>query len=101
MCRIIRNTLEDFSYQDFNEQPIQKNLSNKSKIFPRRQTTCRNHSRIGAYTSSFDKWVKQATLTGSFKEKDNLNLEQVKLIALRKKKINNSKWRMIFLSKWR
>ena len=35
--------------------------------------------------SAFDKWVKQAQSTGSFKEKDNLTPEQVELIALRKK----------------
>ncbi|WP_236671811.1 IS3 family transposase [Enterococcus sp. BWB1-3] len=35
--------------------------------------------------SSFDKWVKQATITNSFKEKDNLTPEQKELIALRKK----------------
>lgn len=35
--------------------------------------------------SAFDKWVKQAQTTGSFKEKDNLTPEQSELIALRKK----------------
>lgn len=35
--------------------------------------------------STFDKWVKQAQTTGSFKEKDNLTPEQQELIALRKK----------------
>ncbi len=35
--------------------------------------------------SAFDKWVKQAQSTGSFKEKDKLTPEQVELMALRKK----------------
>lgn len=35
--------------------------------------------------SAFDKWVKQANTTGSFKEKDNLTPEQKELAALRKK----------------
>ena len=35
--------------------------------------------------SAFDKSVKQAQSTGSFKEKVNLTPEQVELIALRKK----------------
>lgn len=35
--------------------------------------------------SAFDKWMKQAQSTGSFKEKDNLTPEQAELIALRKK----------------
>ena len=35
--------------------------------------------------SAFDKWVKQARSTGSFKEKDNLPPEQAELIALWKK----------------
>jgi transposase len=33
----------------------------------------------------FDKWMKQAQSTGSFKERDNLTPEQAELIALRKK----------------
>ena len=35
--------------------------------------------------SAFDKWVKQANTTGSFKEKDNLTPEQKELAALRKR----------------
>ena len=35
--------------------------------------------------SAFDKWVKQANTTGSFKEKDNLIPEQKELAALRKR----------------
>ena len=35
-------------------------------------------------TSTFDKWVKQANTSGSFKEKDNLTPEQKELIQLRK-----------------
>ena len=35
--------------------------------------------------SAFDKWIKQANTTGSFKEKDNLTPEQKELIALRKR----------------
>ena len=34
--------------------------------------------------SAFDKWIKQANSTGSFKEKDNLTPEQKELAALRK-----------------
>lgn len=34
--------------------------------------------------STFDKWVKQGSATGSFKEKDNLTPEQKELIKLRK-----------------
>jgi transposase len=34
--------------------------------------------------STFDKWVKQANTSGSFKEKDNLTPEQKELIQLRK-----------------
>ena len=35
--------------------------------------------------SSFDKWVRQAKSTGSFKTIDNLTDEQRELIALRKR----------------
>ena len=35
--------------------------------------------------SAFDKWVKQANTTGSFKEKDNFTPEQKELMALRKR----------------
>ena len=35
--------------------------------------------------SAFDKWVKQANTTGSFREKDNLTPEQKELAALRKR----------------
>ena len=34
--------------------------------------------------SSFDKWVRQAKKTGSFKEADNLTQTEKELIALRK-----------------
>ena len=34
--------------------------------------------------STFDKWIKQANTTGSFKEKDNLTPEEKELIQLRK-----------------
>lgn len=34
--------------------------------------------------STFDKWVKQGTTTGSFIEKENLTPEQKELIKLRK-----------------
>ena len=37
--------------------------------------------------SSLDRWVKQANSTGSFKEKDNLTLEQKELNELRKRNI--------------
>lgn len=35
--------------------------------------------------SAFDKWMRQAKTSGSFKEKDNLNPEQLELINLRKR----------------
>lgn len=35
--------------------------------------------------SALDKWVRQSKTTGSFKEKDNLTVEQKELIALRKR----------------
>lgn len=35
--------------------------------------------------SAFDKWLKQANTTGSFKEKDNLTPEQKELATLRKR----------------
>jgi len=34
--------------------------------------------------SAFDRWIKQAQTTGSFKEKDNRSPEENELIALRK-----------------
>lgn len=34
--------------------------------------------------SAFDKWVKQSTNTGSFREKDNRTPEEEELIQLRK-----------------
>ncbi len=36
-------------------------------------------------SSLLDKWIKQADTSGSFKEKDNLTLEQKELIELRKR----------------
>ena len=36
-------------------------------------------------SSLLDKWIKQATSTGSFKEKDNRSEEEQELIQLRKK----------------
>ena len=35
--------------------------------------------------STLDKWISQSENSGSFKEKDNLTLEQKELIELRKK----------------
>lgn len=34
--------------------------------------------------SAFDRWVKQSTMTGSFRESDNRTAEQNELIKLRK-----------------
>lgn len=34
--------------------------------------------------SALDRWIKQAQMTGSFKEKDNRSSEENELIALRK-----------------
>lgn len=36
-------------------------------------------------SSLLDKWIKQSTSTGSFKEKDNRSEEEQELIQLRKK----------------
>ena len=41
--------------------------------------------RIWLTPSTFDKWVRQAKLTGSFKSGDNMTDEQGELIQLRKR----------------
>lgn len=47
--------------------------------------------------STFDKWVKQARTTGSFKTVDNLTDEQRELIALRKrtKELEMQHWKIL------
>ena len=45
--------------------------------------------------SVLDKWIKQSTSTGSFKEKDNRTDEENELIQLRKK-IKQLEMKMIF-----
>ncbi|WP_082406985.1 transposase [Bacillus sp. JCM 19041] len=44
--------------------------------------------------SSLDKWIKQATTTGSFKEKDNRSEQEEELQRLRKELLT-PKWKMI------
>ena len=36
-------------------------------------------------SSAFAKWIKQSEATGSFKEKNNLSIEQKELVELRKR----------------
>ncbi len=72
-----------------------KNSNNKSSISISLVSLAQKLFEYELTPSSFDKWMKQAQSTGSFKERDNLTPEQAELIALRRK-ISNSKWRMIF-----
>ena len=63
--------------KDFKQQVVDLYLAGKPRV-----EIIRDYELTA---SAFDKWVKQAQSTGSFKEKDNLTPEQVELIALRKK----------------
>ncbi len=63
--------------KEFKQQVVNLYLAGKS-----RSEIIREYELTG---SAFDKWVKQAETTGSFKEKDNLSPEQKELIALRKR----------------
>lgn len=60
----------------------------KQQIVALYQTGKKHSELIKDYeltTSTFDKWVKQFKITGSFKTVDNLTDEQRELIALRKR----------------
>jgi transposase len=61
---------------EFKQQLVELRLSGK-----RRVDICREYDIT---TSLLDTWVKQATTSGSFKEKDNRSAEEEELIKLRK-----------------
>ena len=61
--------------KEFTNQMVQLYASGK-----KRTDIIREHDLT---PSTFDKWVKQANTSGSFKEKDNLTPEQKELTQLR------------------
>ena len=61
--------------KEFKSQMVQLHASEKKRMDIMRQ--------YKLTPSTFDKWVKQANTSGSFKEKDNLTPEQKELIQLR------------------
>lgn len=61
---------------DFKQQMVTLYLNGK----PRNEII----SEYDLTPSTFDKWVKQAQITGSFREKDNRSVEEQELIDLRK-----------------
>lgn len=66
------------TYSDeFKNQLVQLYLNGKRK--------CDIVREYDISSSLLDKWIKQATSTGSFKEKDNRSEEEQELIQLRKK----------------
>ncbi len=66
------------TYSDeFKNQLVQPYLNGKRK--------CDIIREYDISSSLLDKWIKQATSTGSFKEKDNRSEEEQELIQLRKK----------------
>ena len=66
------------TYSDeFKNQLVQLYLNGKRK--------CDIIREYDLSSSLLDKWIKQATSTGSFKEKDNRSEEEQELIQLRKK----------------
>ena len=66
------------TYSDeFKNQLVQFYLNGKHK--------CDIIREYDLLSSLLDKWIKQATSTGSFKEKDNRSEEEQELIQLRKK----------------
>ncbi len=66
------------TYSDeFKNQLVQLYLNGKRK--------CDIIREYDISSSLLDKWIKQATSTGSFKEKDNRSEEEQELIQLRKK----------------
>ena len=62
---------------EFKNQLVQLYLNGKRK--------CDIIREYDISSSLLDKWIKQATSTGSFKEKDNRSEEEQELIQLRKK----------------
>ena len=62
---------------EFKNQLVQLYLNGKRK--------CDIVREYDISSSLLDKWIKQATSTGSFKEKDNRSEEEQELIQLRKK----------------
>ena len=62
---------------EFKNQLVQLYLNGKRK--------CDIVREYDLSSSLLDKWIKQATSTGSFKEKDNRSEEEQELIQLRKK----------------
>ncbi|KED03496.1 ISSdy1, transposase OrfA [Streptococcus equi subsp. ruminatorum CECT 5772] len=72
MCRKIRRHFTD----DFKQQIV--DLHNAGM---KRSALIKEYDLT---PSTFDKWVRQAKTTGSFKSVDNLTDEQRELIALRK-----------------
>ncbi len=63
--------------KEFKQQVVDLYLAGKSRVEIIRE--------YELTASSFDKWIKQAETSGSFKEKDNLTPEQKEMIALRKR----------------
>lgn len=62
---------------EFKNQLVQLYLNGKRK--------CDIVREYDISSSLLDKWIKQSTSTGSFKEKDNRSEEEQELIQLRKK----------------
>ena len=62
---------------EFKNQLVQLYLNGKRK--------CDIVREYDISSSLLDKWIKQSTSTGSFKEKDNRSEEERELIQLRKK----------------
>ena len=69
----LNNKLLTYTIQVWSEARLSKSM--RSEIIKEYDLT----------PSSFDKWVKQARTTGSFKTVDNLTDEQRELIELRKR----------------
>ena len=63
--------------KEFKQQVVDLYLAGKSRVEIIRE--------YELTASSFDKWIKQAETSGSFKEKDNLTPEQKELLELRKR----------------
>ena len=91
MCRILQVNRSTYYYEaatkkDESEltadiQEIKQQLVELYRSGKRRCDICREYDIA---TSLFDKWVKQASNSGSFHEKDNRTPEQEELIRLRK-----------------
>ena len=61
---------------EFKHQMVQLHQSGKRKVDIARE--------YNISLSALDRWIKQGTTTGSFKEKDNRTAEENELIELRK-----------------